>query len=68
MVRVKYQLPISVVGQNDDWRRELQKPLNVTVYEIKKDLHKFVRGFPTERIPHLTEDEEQEIQRFNSPG
>jgi hypothetical protein len=58
MVRVKYQLPLSVIGTNDDWRIELQKPITVTVYEIKKDLRKFVRGFPVERVPHLTEEEE----------
>lgn len=39
----------------------------MTVYEIKKDLRKFVRGFPKERVPHLTEAEEEAIQKFNSP-
>jgi hypothetical protein len=34
---------------------ELQKPLNITVADIKVDLRNFVNGFPTERIPHSTE-------------
>ena len=58
MVRVKYQLPKDIVGNNEEWQQELQKPITVTVYEIKKDLRKFIRGFPTERVPHLTEAEE----------
>ena len=61
MVRVKYQLPISVAGTIEEWRLELQKPITVTVYEIKKDLRKFIRGFPTERVPHLTAAEEGSI-------
>jgi hypothetical protein len=68
MVRVKYQLPLNVVGQNEEWQLELQKPITVTVYEIKKDLRKFIRGFPTERVPHLTEAEAESIQKFNSPN
>jgi hypothetical protein len=61
MVRVKYQLPVGITGTNEEWQHELQKPITVTVYEIKKDLRKFIRGFPTERVPHLTEVEEGQI-------
>jgi hypothetical protein len=68
MVRVKYQLPVGITGTNEEWQHELQKPITVTVYEIKKDLRKFIRGFPTERVPHLTEAEEGQIQKFNSPS
>lgn len=67
MVRVKYQLPVNIVGDNLEWLEELQKPLNVTVYEIQKDLNKFVKGFPVDRIPHMTEEEAKQVQNFTSP-
>lgn len=61
-------MPLSIVKDKEEWHQELQKPITVTVYEIKKDLRKFIRGFPTERVPHLTEAEEESIQKFNSPS
>ena len=39
----------------------------MTVYEIQKDLNKFVKGFPTDRIPHMTDEEAEQVQNFVSP-
>lgn len=57
LVRVKYQFPADIVAQKREWLQELQKPLNITVNDITRDLRDFVNGFPTERIPHSTKSD-----------
>jgi hypothetical protein len=37
----------------------LQAPINITAEDIIRDLYKFVKDFPVEIIPHMTEDEMQ---------
>jgi len=46
MVRVKYQVPFDTVNQKDEWLEEVKKPINMTVKDIRKDLNKFISGFP----------------------
>ena len=62
LVRVKYQLPITAIGENHEWLKELQKPISITITEIKKDLRKFASGFPLDRIPHTSNQELNALQ------
>ena len=64
LVRQKYQFPPEQIRQ--EFHEELQKPLTITVDEIRKDLNKFVQGFPTDRIPHTTDDEMYQRQQQKS--
>jgi len=40
-----------------EWFNELQKPLNVTVFDIMRDFAKFVKDFPVGIIPHQTHEQ-----------
>ena len=42
-----------------EYLSELQKPINISVEEIIRDLYKFVKDFPIDIIPHMTEEELQ---------
>jgi hypothetical protein len=42
-----------------EWFNELQKPLNVTVFDIMRDFAKFVKDFPVGIIPHQTHEQFQ---------
>jgi hypothetical protein len=42
---------------NRDWFVELQKPLNITVADIRRDFTKFVKDFPLDIIPHTSDEE-----------
>jgi hypothetical protein len=57
-VRIKYQYPADIISQKKEWVQDLQKPLNITVSDIRRDLRKFIMGFPKHRIPHSTEADE----------
>lgn len=63
LVKVKYQFPAQMIQTNQEWLLEIQKPLNVTVQDIRRDLSVFKNGFPKEKIPHSTDQEEQ-LKRF----
>lgn len=45
---------------NRDWFIELQKPLNITVADIRRDFCKFVKDFPVSIIPHTSDEEMHE--------
>lgn len=53
-VKAKYQYPIFKLT-NKAWLAELSSPIDIHVEEIKTDLQKFVKDFPLEIIPHMTE-------------
>ena len=36
---------------------ELQRPLNITVADIKRDFTKFIKDFPMDIIPHTSDEE-----------
>lgn len=40
-----------------EWLKELQNPIQITIEEIVRDLYKFVKDFPVDIIPHMSEDE-----------
>ena len=42
-----------------EWLDDIGNPLKITIKEIEKDLRQFVQGFPKERIPHFTEEEQR---------
>lgn len=56
LVSSKYLFPLEMVHKNE-WLKELQTPINITAEDIVRDLYKFVKDFPVEIIPHMTEDE-----------
>jgi hypothetical protein len=55
-VKAKYQYPASQLT-NKAWLAELSSPIDIHVEEIKTDLQKFVKDFPLDIIPHMTEQE-----------
>lgn len=48
---------------NRDWFVEIQKPLNITVADIRRDFTKFIKDFPVDIIPHQSDEELQERNR-----
>ena len=48
LCREKYQLPREVAERKAEWIPELQKPINVTVPDIRKELNVFITHFPRE--------------------
>lgn len=56
LVNKKYRFPLEKVHK-PQWLKELQRPIQVTAEDIIRDLYKFVKDFPIEIIPHMTEDE-----------
>ena len=59
MTQHKYLFPSENIT-NRDWFIELQKPLNITVADIKRDFTNFVKDFPVDIIPHTSDQELQE--------
>jgi len=43
--------------KKQEWLKELQKPITVQADQIMLDLFKFVKEFPINEIPHVTEEE-----------
>ena len=56
MTQQKYLFPSDQIT-NRDWFVELQRPLNITVADIKRDFTKFIKDFPKEIIPHTSDEE-----------
>ena len=56
MTKSKYLFPAEKL-QSRDWFQELQKPLNITVADIRRDFTKFIKDFPVDIIPHQTDEE-----------
>ena len=56
MTQHKYLFPSEMIT-NRDWFLELQKPLNITVADIRRDFTKFVKDFPVDIIPHTSDEE-----------
>lgn len=57
LCKVKYQFPFVIASKEDAWIPELQKPISVTVPEIRRELSAFISKFPREKIPHSNETE-----------
>ena len=55
MTKSKYLFPGEKLTKRE-WFQELQKPLNITVADIKRDFTKFIKDFPVEIIPHQSDD------------
>mmetsp|Transcript_24783 Transcript_24783/g.33158 ORF Transcript_24783/g.33158 Transcript_24783/m.33158 type:complete len:208 (-) Transcript_24783:1538-2161(-) len=51
MTQQKYLFPADQIT-NRDWFVEMQKPLNITVADIRRDFTKFIKDFPVDIIPH----------------
>ena len=56
LVSKKYLYPLERIHK-PEWLRELQIPIQITAEEIVRDLYKFVKDFPIDVIPHMTEDD-----------
>lgn len=56
MTQQKYLFPSDQIT-NRDWFVELQRPLNITVADIKRDFTKFIKDFPMDIIPHTSDEE-----------
>jgi hypothetical protein len=56
LVSKKYLFPLERIHK-PEWLKEIQNPLVITAEDIIRDLYKFVKDFPVEVIPHMTEDE-----------
>ena len=56
MTKQKYLFPGEKLSKRE-WFQELQKPLNITVADIKRDFTKFIKDFPVEIIPHQSDEQ-----------
>ena len=54
MTKEKYFFPEELL-HNRNWFFEIQKPLAITVADIRRDFTKFVKDFPVEIIPHQSD-------------
>ena len=54
---MKYQLPFSVAEGKMEWIPELQRPISITVPDIRRELGVFISKFPRDKIPHSNENE-----------
>jgi len=54
LVSQKYFFPLAKLTKSE-WLEELQKPLQIQAEDILKDLYKFVKDFPVQIIPHMSE-------------
>ena len=61
MTKQKYLFPEELL-HNKNWFIEIQKPLAITVQDIKRDFTKFVKDFPIEIIPHQSDTSMYESQ------
>ena len=61
MTKQKYLFPEALL-HNKNWFIEIQKPLAITVQDIKRDFTKFVKDFPIEIIPHQSDTSMYESQ------
>ena len=52
----KYFYPLENI-EKKEYLEELQRPINVQIEEIVKDLYKFIKDFPQDVIPHMTDEE-----------
>jgi hypothetical protein len=59
----KFMFPVSMLTEQA-WMNELQNPIDISIEEIKNDFNKFVKDFPIEIIPHMTETEFVAGNRF----
>ena len=55
MTQHKYLFPAEQIT-NRDWFVEIQKPLNITVADIRRDYTKFIKDFPVDIIPHQSDE------------
>ena len=39
-----------------EYMKEIQKPITVTIEDIKQDMSTFAKQFPTDVIPHITDN------------
>lgn len=58
MQTTKFQFPISHMKKPEEFLSEVQRPITMTVEDIKQDLNVYVKKFPKEVIPHITETNE----------
>lgn len=59
----KFMFPVSMLTEQA-WMNELQNPIDISIEEIQNDFNKFVKDFPIEIIPHMTESEFVAGNRF----
>ena len=62
MTQQKYLFPADQITHRD-WFVEMQKPLNITVADIRRDFTKFIKDFPVDIIPHQSDEELRERTR-----
>jgi hypothetical protein len=58
MTTTKFQFPIAHMQKPHEFLPEVQRPITLTVDEIKADMQKYVKKFPKKIIPHMTEAHE----------
>lgn len=58
METTKFQFPISQMKKPQEFLPEVQQPIVMTLDDIKQDMYSYVKKFPKEIIPHVTESKE----------
>jgi hypothetical protein len=58
METTRFQFPIAHMHKPHEFLPELKKPITLTLDDIRKDMNQYVRQFPKEILPHITETQE----------
>jgi hypothetical protein len=56
MQTTKFQFPVAQMKKPQEHMQEIQKPITVTIEDIKQDMSTFAKQFPTDVIPHITDN------------
>jgi hypothetical protein len=51
----RFQFPLSQMKKPHEFLPEVMKPITLTLEDIKQDMNNYVKKFPKEIIPHITE-------------
>lgn len=67
MATSKFQFPISQMKKPQEYLPEVKKPITLTLEDIKQDMNSYVKKFPEDIIPHITEAQDIVDKIHNYP-
>ena len=47
-----------MLKKRDEFLPEIQKPITMTIDEIKQDMNNYAKNFPIDQIPHISENDD----------
>ena len=69
METTKFEFPVAQMKKPHEFRPEIQRPITVTIEDIKQDMGTFAKQFPTDVIPHIKDngDIKDSIHNYRRP-